>query len=42
MTRKFKQWWSRILPISTKQTIVSRHKYTEHKTDRDIWKSKSI
>jgi len=28
MKRKFKQWWSYILPISTKRTIISHLNWT--------------
>ena len=29
MKRKFKQWWSSILPISTKWTFTSNHPWTD-------------
>ena len=32
MKRKFKQWWSSILPISTKPIITSHLKWTQKKT----------
>ena len=34
MKRKFKQWWSTIPPISTKQTILSE--LIEHKKKYDM------
>jgi len=42
MKRKFKQWLSSILPISTKRTITSHLNWTHWtKKDHDIWRWKS-
>jgi len=34
MKRKFKQWWSSILPRSTKRTITSHHNWTHWTQNR--------
>jgi len=37
MKRKFKQWWSTIPSISTKQTITSHLNSLNTKMNHDIW-----
>jgi len=38
MNKKFKQWWSTILPISTKRTSYLSLWIIEYKQDHDIWR----